>query len=194
MKFEIFKFESVTSTNDVAINLIKEEQKEFGCVYADAQTKGRGTYGRKWVSDKGNLFGSIFFPLKNNYPTLDEFHIINPIIISDVIKHFCKKKNINLKFPNDIFVNGKKICGILQELITSNSKKFLIIGIGINIVSNPNINNDYQATNIFSETKMKLSIKEIIDKIIFSYEKFFLNLNSYNYSNFKKKADLMAAN
>jgi len=63
MKFKIFKFESVTSTNDVAINLIKKEQKEFGCVYAGIQTKGRGTHGRGWISDKGNLFGSIFFRL-----------------------------------------------------------------------------------------------------------------------------------
>ena len=140
MKFEIFKFEKVTSTNDMAINLIKEEQKETGCVYADTQTKGRGTYGREWISDKGNLFGSIFFPLKNNYPPFNEFSIINPLIISDVIKYFCEEKNINLKFPNDIFINRKKICGILQELVVSNSRKFLIIGIGVNIVSNPEIN------------------------------------------------------
>ena len=43
MKFEIFKFESVTSTNDTAINLIKEKKKKFGCVYANTQTKGRGS-------------------------------------------------------------------------------------------------------------------------------------------------------
>ena len=194
MRFEIFKFESVTSTNDMAINLIKEEQKEIGCVYANSQTKGRGTHGREWVSDRGNLFGSIFFPLKNNYPSFSEFSIINPIVISGVIKHFCKKENINLKFPNDILVNGKKICGILQELVTSNSEKFLIIGIGVNIVSNPNINNKYQATNILFQTKKIPKIKEIIDLIITSYEKFFVDLNSYNYVNFKKKADLMALN
>ena len=194
MKFEIFKFKSVTSTNDIAINLIKEEQKKTGCVYADIQTKGRGTYGREWVSDKGNLFVSIFFPLKNNYPSLCEFSTINPIIIYDVIKHFCEKKNINLKFPNDVFVNGKKICGILQEHIVSNSRKFLIIGIGVNIASNPNTNNKYQATNILLETKKRPKIKEIIDLIIFSYEKFFIDLNSYKYEHFKKKADLLALN
>ena len=194
MKFEIFKFESVTSTNDIAITLIKEQQKETGWVYADTQTKGRGTHGKEWVSDKGNLFGSIFFPLKNNYPSFNEFSTINPIIISDVIEHFCEKKNINLKFPNDIFVNGKKICGILQELIVSNNKKFLIIGIGVNIVSNPNVNNIYQATNILLETQKKPTIKEIIDLIISSYEKFFIDLNSYKYEHFKKKANLMALN
>ena len=194
MKFEIFKFESVTSTNDIAINLIKEQQKEVGWVYADTQTKGRGSHGKEWVSDKGNLFGSLFFPLENDYPTFNEFSIINPVIISNVIENYCKKENLSIRWPNDILVNEKKICGILQELITLNRKKFLIIGIGINIVSNPKINNKYQATNIFSETKIKPPIKEIMDKIIFSYENFFLNLNSYSYLNFKKKADLIAVN
>ena len=194
MKFEIFKFESVTSTNDVAINLINEKRKECGYVYADIQRKGRGTHGREWISDTGNLFGSIFFPLKSNYPPFNEFSIISPIIISGVIKHFCEEKNITLKFPNDIFVNGKKICGILQELIVSNNRKFLIIGIGVNIISNPEINDEYQATNILLETQKSPMIKEIINLIISSYEIFFINLNSYNYEHFKKKADSMALN
>ena len=191
MKFEIFKFKSVTSTNDIAINLIRNKKKETGCVYADIQTKGRGTRGRKWISNKGNLFGSIFFPLKDNYPPFNEFSIINPIIISEVIKHFCKEQNITLKFPNDIFVNGKKICGILQELINLDNKKFLIVGMGVNIATNPNIDKSYQATNILIETKKKPKIKELIDLIITSYEKFFVDLNSYNYGYFKKRADLM---
>ena len=191
MKFEIFKFDRATSTNDVAIGLIKNKQKKVGCVYVDIQTKGRGTHGREWVSQKGNLFASIFFSLEKNYPPFNEFSIINPIIISDVIKHFCNK-NIKLKFPNDIFVNGKKICGILQEVITSKDKNFLIIGIGINIVSNPNINKDYKATNLLLETKKKRNIKDLITYIVFSYEKFFIDLNLYNYANFKKKAESMA--
>ena len=192
MKFEIYKFESVTSTNDVAINLIKEKRKKVGCVYAEIQTKGRGTHGKGWVSDKGNLFTSIFFPLEKNYPPFNEFSIINPVIISGIIKRFCKDKNINLKFPNDIFVNRKKICGLLQELITFDNKKFLIIGIGLNIISNPDVNNKYRATNILSETEKKPKIKEIIDLLINSYAKFFVDLNSYEYVNFKKKADLIA--
>ena len=72
---------------------------------------------------------------------------------SDVIKNLCDKKKVNLKFQNDVFVNRKKICGVLQEKIISGYRKFLIIGIGVNIVSNPDISNEYQATNIFLETK-----------------------------------------
>ena len=110
------------------------------------------------------------------------------------MSRFCwgKTKNVSVKWPNDIFVNGKKICGILQELITSNNKKFLIIGIGINIISNPDINNRYLATNILSETKKKPSIKKVMTLLVKSYEKFFFDLNSYNFKNFEQKANQIA--
>jgi len=191
MKFNIFEYEKVTSTNDVAIKLIRQK-KESGCVVSKIQSKGKGTHGKKWISKKGNFFGSIFFPLKKNYPTFNEFSLINPVIISKILKKFCNNTNISVKWPNDIFINKKKVCGILQELVTYDDKKFLIIGIGINIISNPVINEKYQATNIYFETKKKLSINEIYGILISSYENFFLNLKSYNYLNYKKEANLMA--
>lgn len=192
MKFEILKYESVTSTNDIAINLIKEKKKSSGCVYTDLQTKGRGTYGKKWISEKGNLFLSLFFQLEKNYPSFNEFSIINPVIILDVITKFCDGTKLSLKYPNDIFYNRKKICGLLQELITQDNSKFLIIGIGLNIITNPNINNVYKATNIYLETKKKPSIIELVNLIILSYENFFKDLNLYNYENFKKKTEELA--
>ena len=194
MKFEIFKFKNVTSTNDIAINLIREKNKEAGCVCAEKQTKGRGTHGKKWISNKGNLFGSIFFPLEKDYPKFNEFSLINPIIISNVIGKFCNKRKLSFKWPNDILINKKKICGILQELITLNGKKFLIIGIGLNVITNPKINVKYKATNIFTESRKRPKINKIIKLIIFSYENFFLNLDSYNYENFKKEVKLLASN
>ena len=163
-------------------------------MYSLRQTKGRGTQGKEWISLEGNLFGTIFFPLKNNYPTFDEFSIINPVIISDTVKHFCKDKNISLKFPNDILLNGKKIGGILQETIILNDIKFLIIGMGVNLVISPNIDKDYKVTNIFYETGDKPSIIQMIQYIISSYEKFFANLHKYKFSSFKEKADTMVLN
>ena len=91
-------------------------------------------------------------------------------------------------------MNGKKICGILQELVTLDGTKFLIIGMGVNLVSNPKLNTRYKATNILAETKKEPKIREIVDLIVLSYEKFFVNINSYNYINFKKKSDLMVLN
>ena len=194
MQFEIFKYKSVTSTNDTVINLIKTQNKEMGCVYAEKQTKGRGTRGKKWISKDGNFFGSIFFHLKRNYPPFNEFSLINFILISRVIKKFCRGKNISIKWPNDIFLNEKKICGILQEIITFNGKKFLIIGIGINIISSPNIKNSYETTNILEETKNKINVKEILSMLTKSYENFFNELNEYSFANFKTQAESMTLN
>lgn len=191
MRFKIFNFKKVTSTNDTAINLIKEKKKEIGCVCAEEQSNGRGRHGKKWISYSGNIFTSLFFPLKKNYPKFSEFSIINSILISDVIKFFCKNKGINLKFPNDIMINNKKVCGLLQELITLNNKEFLIIGIGINIISSPGFQSNYETTNILLETKKKVDKKEMIKLIITSYEDFFRSIKSYKYISFKKKADLM---
>ena len=114
------------------------------------------------------------------------------IIVSESIKHFCKGKTVALKFPNDVFLNGKKICGILQETITFNKKNFLIIGMGMNVVSNPKIIASYEATNILFETKKKINIRKIIDSIIISYEEFFKFLNLYKYESYKNKAESMS--
>ena len=79
----------------------------------------------------------------------------------------------------------------MQEVINNKGKKFLIIGIGINILSNPDLNDNYKATNILQETNKNPSINEIIEMIIISYEKFFNNIKSYDYVYYKKKANLM---
>ena len=65
---------------------------------------------------------------------------------------------------------------------------------GLNIVSNPLINERYQTTNILLETKKKPRINKIIEQIIIAYENFFDHLNSYKYLNFKNKAEMMAIN
>ena len=194
MKFKLFNYKIVKSTNEKAIKLIKINKIDYGCICADVQTKGRGTYGKKWVSKKGNFFGSVFFPLKKNYPSFDQFSLINPVIVSNILQIFCDKRKLKIKFPNDIFLNGKKICGILQEIITIDKKNFFIIGVGLNVNSNPSIKIKYKATNIFRETQIRTTSNKIATLLIKSYEIFFLNLKSFNYSHFKKKTDLMAFN
>ena len=60
MKIKKFKFKKVKSTNNTAIRIIKETKYNLGMVVAESQTNGRGQYGRKWISSKGNLFVSFF--------------------------------------------------------------------------------------------------------------------------------------
>ena len=193
MKFKIISYDTVNNTNETAIDLIKRNKFENGFVYALLQKKGKGQYGRKWISKKGNLFGSIFFHLKKNYPSVKEFSLINPILNINVVSSYCGKKNTFFKAPNDIYINKKKICGILQEVIFKGSKKYLIVGIGINILSNPKITN-YPSTNIYKETQKKPRLLKIIKQIITKYEQFFYNLDLYKFSNFKLKLEKLSLN
>ena len=192
MKFKIYNYKAVRSTNDVAMFLIKKKKKDSGCVCAQSQNRGRGTHGKKWISKKGNLFTTIFFPLKKKYPPFSEFVTINSLIIAKVIKKFCNKSTVSLKFPNDIFVNNKKICGVLQEIITFKEKKFLIIGIGLNVLSNPKLSKRYKSTSIFVESKIKLNKSVLLKRIILSYEIFFKNLRNYNFDKLKIESNLMS--
>ena len=193
MKFKIYKYKSITSTNDKAIEYIKNKNIMHGYIYSEYQTFGRGTSGKKWISERGNFFGSIFFPLKKNYPNFDEFAFINPVLIFDIIKSFCIDCNLALKWPNDILINKKKICGILQEVVNKKKFNFLIIGIGINLISNPDLSKN-NATNILRETNINIKKNEILKKVILSYEKFFSEINKYNFKYYKKKANSLAIN
>ena len=155
MKFEVFKLKNVTSTNDIAISLIKEKQKKSGCVYADTQTKGRGTHGKKWISYKENLFISFFHELKNIKTSLPALTKINCLLVKKTLAKYYKEK-IVLKKPNDLLVNRKKITGILQEIISISGNKFLIVGIGINLVKSPKIKK-YPTTNLFELTNKSIN-------------------------------------
>ncbi len=67
MKFKKFKFKKIKSTNNTAIRIIKETNYNLGMVIAETQGKGRGQYGRKWISSKGNLFVSFFNELNKTF-------------------------------------------------------------------------------------------------------------------------------
>ena len=74
------------------------------------------------------------------------------------------KKKIKIKKPNDLLINNRKFCGILQETIEYKNEKFIIIGIGLNLVKSPNIKN-YLTTNLFKETGLNLN-KIKLSKVI----------------------------
>ena len=108
MKFKKFKFKSVKSTNDTAIRIIKNSKVEYGMVISEMQNKGRGQYGKKWVSYKGNLFVSFFYNLKNFKISLNKLTKINCLIVKKCISEYYKKK-IYFKKPNDLLIQKKKI-------------------------------------------------------------------------------------
>ena len=171
MKLKIVKFKSVKSTNDEAIKLIKSDKFLLGLVSSDSQINGRGTMGKKWVSYKVNICILIFFKVNLIKIKIENYLIINAKIVKKILNKYTKKI-IKIKKPNDLLIDGKKICGILQEVIDYKKKKYLINGIGINTKINSN---------------KKINNKIIIDKIKKNYDKLIYDINNHNSLYIKNK-------
>ena len=116
MKLKKFNYKTVNSTNDLAIKIIKTSNNDSGMVIADYQKKGRGRYGRKWISYKGNLFVTIFFNISRKNISIKKVTYMNCKLIKKLLSRYYKKE-IKIKHPNDLFINKSKISGILQEII-----------------------------------------------------------------------------
>ena len=170
MKFKKFYFKKVKSTNQTSIRLIKNTKNEFGLVVSELQSKGKGQYGRKWISYKGNVFLSFFYKLENINLSLNTLTKKNCFLVRDVISKYYKKK-ITFKPPNDLLINKKKICGILQEKIEKSKVKYFIVGIGFNLIKNPYILN-YPTTNLFEITNKKINKKKFEKELKITFEKF----------------------
>ena len=184
MNFNIYNYNKIPITKNEAINLIKKKNMKQGLVFSKIQTNGRGTRGKKWISKRGNFFGSVFFQLKKNTPKFYEFSVITPVLITKKIKEITDCENIYIKWPNDIYINNQKVCGILQEVIQSgNNQKYLIIGIGINLVSHPTIRNQ-NISDIKKETKVLIKNNEMLDEIKKSFQNFFKNIKFYSYKKY----------
>ena len=158
MKFKILRFKRLRSTNDTAIRIIQNSSLKYGMIIAENQSHGRGQYGKKWLCFKGNLFVSFFYSLENLNLTLSQITKLNCLLVKKMISKYYKKK-ITYKKPNDLLIKGKKISGILQEIINKNNKKSLIVGIGLNLVKNPIIRN-YPTTNLNDLINKKVSKKK----------------------------------
>jgi BirA family biotin operon repressor/biotin-[acetyl-CoA-carboxylase] ligase len=168
MKFKIFRYKEVVSTNNLAIKIIKNSNTDYGMIIANKQRGGRGQYGKKWISYNGNLFVSFFYKFDNLSVNLKQITKINCLLVKKLLSIYYKNK-ITFKKPNDLLINKKKICGILQEKISKLNKKYLIVGIGINLIKNPNLKN-YPTTNLsellkkkVSKTKIEKQIKKIFE-------------------------------
>ena len=179
MKIKRFNFKKVNSTNRTAIKIIKNSKFDYGMVVSENQKNGKGQYGKKWISYKGNLFVSFFYNIDNIDSSIKKLTRMNCLLVKKLISKFYKKE-IFFKNPNDLLINKKKISGILQEIIIKDDKKYLIVGIGINIVKSPNINK-YPTTNLLEIGGKKIDYKKMVNQLKLIFEK---DLSKY----FKMKA------
>ncbi|WP_029324102.1 biotin--[acetyl-CoA-carboxylase] ligase, partial [Butyrivibrio sp. AE3004] len=184
---EVSFFDIIDSTNNVAKAAGDEGRQSGFLAVADRQDAGRGSRGRKWISPSGyNIFMSLMIRPKIPMDKAAGLTLIMALSIAEAIDEVAGVKT-NIKWPNDIVLNKRKICGILTELHMEPDQKdyFVVIGAGIN-VNQPielfpeEIRNT--AGSVFSETGNNTDRAALIGACMKHFES--------NYENYVKAQDL----
>ena len=127
-------FDTIDSTNTLAARLAREDAAEGTVVIADAQTGGKGRLGRNWVSPPGvNLYLSVILRPRKLTSAAPQLSLLASVAVAETIVQQTQLAP-TIKWPNDVLVAGKKVCGILTEMQANGSQlRAVVVGIGVNI-------------------------------------------------------------
>jgi BirA family biotin operon repressor/biotin-[acetyl-CoA-carboxylase] ligase len=159
---------------ETAKELVKKGAAEGTVVIAGTQTTGRGRIGRTWLSPEGSLAMSVI--LKPALKNLPQLVMIASLAVVSAIKQVAGLET-RIKWPNDVMIKGKKVCGILIENEVKGGRvNFAIIGIGINVNFNPL---DFPeiadiATSLSHEVGAEISNVELTSTVLFELERLYL--------------------
>lgn len=132
---EILRFDSLPSTNLEAARRAIEGATEGLCVVASEQTAGRGRLQRQWISPKGaGLYFSVVLRPRISQSSWPLITLAAAVAVHDALLEGCSLKT-DIKWPNDILSNNRKLCGILAETVETTKGRALVLGIGINLTS-----------------------------------------------------------
>ncbi|MFK7953409.1 MAG: biotin--[acetyl-CoA-carboxylase] ligase [Ekhidna sp.] len=168
------------STNEELIGLAKKSKEPEGFItYTDHQKSGRGQRGNAWLGEAGkNILMSIL--LRPSFVSPSKQFLLNLITglaVIDALESYLPKENFLLKWPNDIYLNGKKIGGILIESNLKGSKlEFSVVGLGLNV--NQSGFSLRTATSLFLESGTQLAREELMEDIVSNLEKWYLKLKN----------------
>jgi BirA family biotin operon repressor/biotin-[acetyl-CoA-carboxylase] ligase len=156
-------FDTISSTNDYLLRKEKNKNKDIKICIAEEQTKGRGRRGKSWISPK---FKNIYFSL-NSFLKKEDLSGLSIAVALSVSKVLTKINVMSLiKWPNDLLVGNKKICGILIETAKVGELTKVVIGIGINVNMEYSELIDQEWTSIKLEKKQSVDRNSIITEMI----------------------------
>ena len=156
-------FDTISSTNDYLLKKEKNKNKDIKICVAEEQTKGRGRRGKSWISPK---FKNIYFSL-NSYLKKEDLSGLSIAVALSVSEVLTKINVMSLiKWPNDLLVGNKKICGILIETAKVGELTKVVIGIGINVNMEYSELIDQEWTSIKLEKKQSVDRNSIITEMI----------------------------
>ena len=155
-------FNNCASTQDELIDFLNQHylSEDFLAVYTFNQTKGRGQYGNSWENlPEENLAYSFALKTKNINVSDTCFNFYTAILVRDFIANLTKTE-VKIKWPNDLILKNKKICGMLFE----KSKNYFVVGIGINILQE-NFKNLPKAGSVLSQTGLFFELKAFTESL-----------------------------
>ncbi len=159
--YKVISFDKIPSTQTYAHDMIVSGQgADHIAILAEAQSAGRGRYQRTWVSHHGNLYVSFIYACEERDARLA--YAVG-VAIAETLIAFGVTPTI--KWPNDILIDGKKVSGTLIEY----SGRFVIVGIGINIKSNPTVNAPYKTTKL--DNYVSVTRDELLNKLMRNLDK-----------------------
>lgn len=172
---EIHYFDTTDSTNTRAKKLAEEGSLHGTLVVADEQTGGRGRRGRDWESQKGiSIYMSFVLKPEIEPGNASTLTLVTALAVAEGIEK-TTGLHCQIKWPNDVVVNGKKVCGILTEMSTQiDYINYIVIGIGIN-VQNESFPGELGkiATSLYLESGKKQNRAEIIEAVLEAFEKYY---------------------
>jgi BirA family biotin operon repressor/biotin-[acetyl-CoA-carboxylase] ligase len=176
----IIRLNNVDSTNNYAKSLLKQNKSvaEGTVIIAESQEHGRGQYGNSWVSEPGkNLTFSIILIPK--FLRANEQFLLSQAVSLAIVE--CLKKHVSLpvtiKWPNDILIEKKKVCGILIESnIVKDHLNESIVGIGLNVNQHNFPDNVLHATSLINISQQVIDLEKLLFQILSSIEKYYLLL------------------
>ncbi len=176
-------FQKIDSTSAYLLRR-RFELDNFTFLSADYQTDGKGRLTRVWHSNEGeNLLFSFLIKDKTLLDNFSSLSIATAVCVIKVLNRL-GVKGVSFKWPNDVYVNGKKICGILLSSISEGELDSLVIGVGLNVNQRVfELDTNYSTTAIINELNKKQSVKRVKRKLYREIIKTFIAIkngdNSY---------------
>ncbi len=187
---EVIYLETIDSTNELAKRMIEDGSAKDGMlIIAEEQTKGKGRMGRRWISKKGKnlLFSIILTPFIKK----DLVFALNMAFSISFIEEMEEDFGLSaqIKWPNDIYLGGKKLSGILTEFfLKGDLLRYVIIGIGINVNWSPKDEDLlYPATSIAEELGREVEREKILVGGIKGFDRYYEDILSGRIEELYKK-------
>lgn len=161
---EIQHFQEIGSTMDVARELARNGAVDGTIVIAETQSRGRGRLGREWVSPEGGIYLTLILRPRISPTYAPRLNLVASVAVATTIRTLFGLK-AELKWPNDVLIEGKKICGILAELDAEvDMTNFVNVGIGIN--ANASISEFETATSLKKVVGREISRKQFLSSLL----------------------------